>query len=201
MKLVRIAGVALGLLASRSVAVHAQEVDVDEITVDPAAEATVQPPDQPPQALPPAIPAQVPVAPVQQQVQAPPPSGQWVYTQQYGWVYMPYGDQFVSTPAYANAVPQAYLYYPSYGWTWVAAPWVWGWGVRPYFGVYGHARYSWYRPVYRPVYRGPAFRAYGGHVGSFYRPVAPHAGFHPGYGGGHGGGWRGGGGHHGGWHR
>src|ERR1700737_4895159 len=34
------------------------------------------------------------------QPQQPGPSGQWVYTDQYGWVWMPYGAQYVYEPAY-----------------------------------------------------------------------------------------------------
>src|SRR5882672_1790514 len=53
---------------------------------------------QPPNAQPPPPPAAPPA--VQQQVQPAPqaqvaPGGQWVHTQQYGWVWMPYGNQYV----------------------------------------------------------------------------------------------------------
>src|SRR5512137_1597510 len=54
-------------------------------------------------------------------------SGQWVYTSQYGWVWMPHGDAYVNVPATGDA-PNMYVYYPSVGWAWVVAPWVWGWG-------------------------------------------------------------------------
>ena len=68
--------------------------------------------------------------------------GQWVYTQQYGWVWMPYADDFLYFPSYGP--PYAYLYYPLYGWTWVIAPWIYGWGPWPYFGFYGAVHYGWY---------------------------------------------------------
>src|SRR4029079_230546 len=89
-----------------------------------------QPP--PPPAQPPAPPQQQP--PQTYSVQAPaqpgaPAQGQWVYTSQYGWVWMPYGAQYTYEPSYAGAYPSSYVYYPAYGWTWVAAPWVWGFGI------------------------------------------------------------------------
>jgi hypothetical protein len=69
-------------------------------------------------------------------------SGQWVYTGQYGWVWMPYdsADTYVPTN---GAPPEMYVYYPSAGWVWIAAPWVWGLGPRPYF-VFGTTRYVWW---------------------------------------------------------
>jgi hypothetical protein len=69
-------------------------------------------------------------------------SGQWVYTGQYGWVWMPYdsADTYVPTN---GAPPEMYVYYPSAGWVWIAAPWVWGLGPRPYF-VFSTARYVWW---------------------------------------------------------
>jgi hypothetical protein len=50
---------------------------------------------------------------------------------------MPYGDQYTYEGTAYDASPYAYVYYPSYGWTWLAAPWIWGWGAYPYFGVHG----------------------------------------------------------------
>jgi hypothetical protein len=74
---------------------------------------------------------------------APPVAGQWVYTDQYGWVWMPYGAQYTYLPP-GGAAPDMFVYYPAYGWRWVVAPWVWGLGPRPYFGVYGVVRFPWY---------------------------------------------------------
>src|SRR4051812_25628130 len=62
-------------------------------------------PSDAPAQLPPAPPEQLPPPPEQQVQQAAPQAapqafqqgpatGQWVYTQQYGWVWMPYGDQY-----------------------------------------------------------------------------------------------------------
>ena len=89
--------------------------------------------------MPPPAVAQVapPVAPSA----AAPWAGQWVYTSQYGWVWMPYGSGY--TVATAGDEPEMYLYAPAFGWRWVVAPWVWGLGPRPYFGVFGWARFGW----------------------------------------------------------
>src|ERR1700759_269437 len=122
-----------------------------EVGAPSAEAANVQPPSGAPDQLPPAPPEPLP-APPPQQVQQPAPqaaeqapaTGQWVYTQQYGWVWMPYGDQYTYAPTQEGAYPQEYVYYPSYGWTWVAAPWVFGWGASPYWGIYGTAHFGWY---------------------------------------------------------
>jgi hypothetical protein len=131
----------------------------------------------------------------QQQAAPPPPagtpaqttrSGQWVYTSQYGWVWMPYGNQYVDEGVYGDANPYAYVYSVGWGWSWVAAPWLWGWGPYPFFGVYGPAYFGWYRGLYahgwgwggyRPFVRGgtvwrggPVVRGGGrlvGHPGGF----------------------------------
>jgi hypothetical protein len=71
-------------------------------------------------------------------------SGQWVYTQQYGWVWMPYGDDYSYVPPGGEGEPYEYVYYPDYGWTWIVAPWIWGFGPWPYFGVFGPAHFGWY---------------------------------------------------------
>jgi hypothetical protein len=69
--------------------------------------------------------------------------GQWVDTEQYGWVWMPYGSGYTSLPSDGGA-PSMYVYYPSFGWTWVIAPWIWGWGPMPYFGVAGWTHFGWF---------------------------------------------------------
>ncbi len=126
----------------------------------------------------------------EQQVQPSVPSGQWVYTQEYGWTWMPYGQAYTYAPTDGDADPHMYVYAPAFGWRWVVAPWIWGWGPRPYVGVYVGHRYGWYGHGWGPEWRG-------------YRPAPYRYGFvyhgtfagHGGYRGG------GGGGHHGGWHR
>ena len=108
---------------------------VQDTPLPPQAYGPPQPDSAPPQAYP--APAPAPV------VSAPSTPGQWVYTSQYGWVWMPYGAAYTSLPV-ADAYPDMYVYWPSVGWRWVVAPWVWGIGPRPYFGSYGSARYGWY---------------------------------------------------------
>lgn len=123
--------------------------------------------------------APAPVAPPAP-VAAPSAPGQWVYTTQYGWVWMPYGAAYTYLPA-GDAYPDMYVYWPSVGWRWVVAPWVWGVGPRPYFGLYGWARYGWYGHGYgrwygfhgaAPVWAG---RGYGGWA----RPPVAYSAPHP----------------------
>jgi hypothetical protein len=99
------------------------------------------------------------------------PAGQWVYTEQYGWVWMPYGDSYSYVPPDGQGEPYEYVYYPSSGWTWVGAPWIWGYGAWPYFGVYGPGRFGWYshgwwrtpgRWHFNPSFRGGVQAARGG---------------------------------------
>ena len=72
------------------------------------------------------------------------PAGQWVDTQQYGWVWMPYSDSYTYAPPSGYGEPYEYVYYPTVGWTWVVAPWIWGWGPWPTFGFYGPVHFGWY---------------------------------------------------------
>jgi outer membrane lipoprotein SlyB len=137
--------------------------------VQPGAEsgAAVAQPSAPAPAAPPPPPAGTTPAPPQLQSRAQPPSvpdGEWAYTDEYGWVWMPYGAAYTVTPDYENGDPYMYVYYPSGGWTWVEAPWLWGWGPEPRFGVSAGVRYGWHghgwgehwrghRPMgYRPVF-------------------------------------------------
>jgi hypothetical protein len=98
----------------------------------------------PPQAPPPATAIPPPPSPSQVQPQPSAPSGQWVDTQQYGRIWIPYSDDYTYTPPSGYGEPYEYVYYPSYGWTWVVAPWIWGWGPWPVFGVYGAWNFGWY---------------------------------------------------------
>jgi hypothetical protein len=161
-------------------------------------------------------------------IQEPPPAraapaadGQWVDTSQDGWLWMPYGAQYVSEGSSGDEDPYAYVYEPSYGWTWVAAPWVWGWGPYPYFGTLGPGRFGWYRGLVHAGYGwggyrggGPGHAGYarglagGGHRGFGARVGHAHAfagggfrggnGFRGSFGRGYGGGFHAGGGHYGG---
>ncbi len=56
---------------------------------------------------------------------------------------MPYaaGYTFVSAD---GGTAYMYVYYPVYGWRWVFAPWVLGWGPQPLWGALGPARFAWY---------------------------------------------------------
>ena len=96
---------------------------------------------------------------------APTPPGQWVYTDQYGWLWMPYDNAFSYLPP-GGATPNMYVYYPSVGWTWVMAPWLWGYGPMPYFGVYGTTGFGWW----------------GVGLGAWYGYAWPYAGWYGGYG-------------------
>ena len=125
---------------------HAQEV---RVTVD--APAVAAPAAPPPAATivvaPPGAPAAPPVV-----VAAPvTPPGQWVYTRQYGWLYMPYAQNYTFVPA--AGPPSMFVYYPAQGWRWVHAPWVMGVGPVPYWGPHGYVRFAWYA---RPWFARPA---------------------------------------------
>ncbi len=93
-----VSALVLSVLTLGSGLARAQEVGA------PPPETAAQVPSAAPAQLPPAPPEQLPPPPEQQaQQSAPeaapqaaqqaPATGQWVYTQQYGWVWMPYGDQ------------------------------------------------------------------------------------------------------------
>ncbi len=130
------------------------------------ASGQVPPPPGAPPAQPPPGPPQPTSAPPPPptESQGPPsaraPVGQWVYTQQYGWIWMPFDDAYTYVPPGGAGEPLEYVYYPVQGWVWIAAPWVWGIGPWPYFGGPGPVRFAWYshgwwrtpsRWRYRPV--------------------------------------------------
>src|SRR5690242_8526365 len=150
---------------------RAQEYDPGQ-NMQPGDNNMAQPPSAAPTDVPPVPPQQPGVPPEQQQAQAysgqaqvpvqaqPAATGQWVYTQQYGWVWMPYGSQYTYYPTGGGAYPSEYVYYPSYGWTWVVAPWVWGFGISPFFGVYGPSHYAWWGH-FHGHYPGYAYGRYG----------------------------------------
>src|SRR3954452_15051204 len=152
----------------------------------PPSSAPADVPPAPPQQLPPPPQAQVPQQQYQQPVQAAPPvaarapaSGQWVYTSQYGWVWIPYGSQYTYAPTTTGVYPSEYVYYPTYGWTWVTAPWVFGWGIQPFFGGYGPYHYGWYHRAV--AYGGWRGYGYGRVYGAGYRGFG--GGYRPAYGG------------------
>jgi hypothetical protein len=122
-------------------------------------------------------------------VASPAADGQWVYTNQYGWVWMPYGANY--TYVAGPGVAYSYTYYPRFGWRWVSAPWVIGYGPSPFWGRLGPSRFAWYG---HPGFRGYAHGGWSGRP-VFRSPVA-HVAWHGG--GFHGGGFHGGGFHGGG---
>lgn len=114
----------------------------------PTAAPTSQPPPPPPSAPPVGQPMESPAAPPG----APQPSsataGEWVYTTQYGWVWMPYDQQYTHVVE-DSGVAYEFVYYPSFGWRWVVAPWVFGVGPAPHF-AHGPAHFAWYaRPWFK----------------------------------------------------
>jgi hypothetical protein len=115
----------------------------DEDVQPPSPPPTSQPPPPPP---PPAPPTAQPIEPPQANTVPPPgPSdvkGEWVYTAQYGWVWMPYDRQYTHVDV-NSGVAFVFVFYPRFGWRWVLAPWVFGLGPRPYF-VRGPAHFAWY---------------------------------------------------------
>jgi hypothetical protein len=146
----------------------------------PPAEAEAQPPGPPPSTPPPAPVFTNPPAPVAQPIEVPPqaappapaprvPDGQWVFTQQYGWLWMPYDQAYTNVDDNA-ALAYEYVYYPRFGWRWVVAPWVLGFGIAPHWGVLGPVRFAWYA---HPWFRiGTAhLRPHWGHT------VGPHPGW------------------------
>ncbi|MEI9937913.1 MAG: hypothetical protein WDO69_11910 [Pseudomonadota bacterium] len=157
----------------------------------PAAESTV--PAEPP-APPASVAPEAPPAAAVTPAPAPPvPAGQWVYTSQYGWLWMPYGQAYTYVQPDSDAA-YTYAYYPAYGWQWVASPWIFGLGPAPYWGVHGRVGFTWYaHPWFHPAYayhgnayHGGVYRTGAYHGGGYHAPShVSHAGggFH---GGGHG---------------
>jgi hypothetical protein len=107
--------VVCGTLVSLPAMAYPQD-DEGAYSVEPAPGAT--PEAAPPSELPPAPPSETPPA-HQAQEQAPSsvPPGQWVHTQQYGWIWMPYSDGYTYYPPGGYGEPYAYVFYPAYGWS------------------------------------------------------------------------------------
>jgi hypothetical protein len=108
--------------------------------------ATPPPASQPPPPPAPTPPTAQPIEPPASATTAPPPpaqvAGEWVSTTQYGWVWMPYDQQYTHVVE-DSGTAYTYVFYPGFGWRWVLAPWVFGIGPRPYF-VHGPVRFAWY---------------------------------------------------------
>jgi hypothetical protein len=121
-----------------------------------------------------AAPAPVAAAPVSSE-------GQWSYTSQYGWVWLPYAQPYTYV-AGDGGIAYQYAWYPSWGWRWLEAPWVLGWGPRPYWGYGGYNHFAWYsHPWYHAgVYRGGYGYGYrGGYAAGYHGGYS--AGYHGGY--------------------
>jgi hypothetical protein len=165
-------------LASTAFAQQPVPPDYQTMRQPPAPMPQLPPPPEAQQAEPPAYypaaqqarpPAYYP-APAAVTVAAPAPSGQWVYTNQYGWVWMPYGANY--TYVTAHDVAFTYAYYPHFGWRWIAAPWVMGMGPSPRWGHHGPVHFAWYG---HPRFRGFAPR-HGWHGRSGHQAPVIHVG-------------------------
>jgi hypothetical protein len=90
------------------------------------------------------------------------PAGQWVDTSEYAWLWIPYDRQYVYVPDDPQVFPEQYVYYPVYGWRWVIAPWVYGYGTQPNWGPAGVRAFAWYA---HPWFRVGGFWGWGGYRG------------------------------------
>jgi hypothetical protein len=130
--------------------VKAQEV---RVSVSAAPTASAVPVAPPPTRSGPAVVTTVVAPPA---VATAAPEGQWVFTRQYGWVYMPYAQRYTYVPTGGQSA--MYVYRPSAGWRWVAAPWVVGVGPLPYWGPTGYVHFAWYA---RPWFACPVGYRHG----------------------------------------
>lgn len=127
----------------------------------PATTPNLPPPEMMP--YPPADPATTATQTVQVSAPVAVPEGQWTYTTQYGWIWTPYDQGY--TQVYPDSqVAYTFAYYPAAGWRWLSAPWILGFGPRPYWGSMGMGRFAWYA---HPWFRvGAPFRGFrGGYAG------------------------------------
>lgn len=165
------------------------------------------PPGRPPPPAPEQLPpieedgAAEPPAPVAPPAAVEPPAGRWVYTVQYGWAWLPYSDAYTYVPAGGQGQPHEFVFLAAggSGWTWVAAPWIWGLGPWPTLGdrpaSFGWYRHGWWRDPDRwrgrlearrdgpprPAEQGTGAGAEAGERGSPGRPARPPGGrvMHP----------------------
>lgn len=172
-----IAATALGL-GIRALPAHAQDTTLEtsdvpplDADVEPGFDDgrfdSIQPLQQPSTEAPnetPQLPTTIPPPPESQQKQqqnAAPVAvnGQWVFTQQYGWVYAPYEQQYTYVTDDVSTA-WMFMYRPVVGWSWLGAPWVIATGPRPFWGNWGPYRYAYYaNPWFRP--RAPFVHYYG----------------------------------------
>jgi hypothetical protein len=140
-----------GLFATSGALAQDEQTAPNDAPSPPPYESALAPPS-----MPPASAAGVPV----------PSQGQWIYTDRYGWIWVPAGSEATTVAAQ----PYVYLFAPTYGWTWFVSPW----GFGPYrAGPWVHARGALPRVGVGP--RAP-YRYYGGpRVWYGYHGVTPHA--------------------------
>jgi hypothetical protein len=160
---------------------HARAQDSDSPPPPPSAAPTSEPPPPPeelptppePQAGPPG--SEEPSESVE--AQEPIPEGQWVFTNQYGWVFMPYAQTYTYVPA--TGYPFMFAYGPRYGWRWLSAPWIYGVGPHPYWGTRGYAHFAWHaHPWFASgaAHRGYVHAGGGAHRASFGHEHFGHGG-------------------------
>lgn len=104
--------------------------------------------------------------------------GQWVFTDQYGWVWMPYAQGYTYVVPGGN--PYMFVFSLGLGWHWVIAPWIYGFGPRPYWGYYGPRPFFWYRHPWFSVPRYWGGYGYRGHT-YYGGPRFYGHGYSPGY--------------------
>jgi hypothetical protein len=99
---------------------------------------------------------------------APASTGQWVYTAQQGWIWIPYAQSYTYVTA-DGSVAYEYVYYPTFGWRWVPSPWVLGIGPAPFWGGRGYVRFAWYAHPWFGVHRyyGSPAHVRAAHVGGY----------------------------------
>ncbi|HUB05772.1 MAG TPA: hypothetical protein VMB50_02165 [Myxococcales bacterium] len=92
-------------------------------------------------------------APDTDSAEAPPDGvpGDWVYTEDQGWIWAPQGDAYASPPApQPDAQPYVFVFIPLTGYRWIVAPWYFA-GWWPFGYVWAGASYPrgyvypWYR--------------------------------------------------------
>ena len=78
------------------------------------------------------------------------PSGQWVFTQEYGWLWLAHDQRYAHVAANParrfgySEVAYEYAFHPASGWRWVVAPWILRFGAVPYWGALGPEGFAWY---------------------------------------------------------
>jgi hypothetical protein len=139
--------VAVGCLLPGALPAAALASDSAAIAVARVRDAAPPPPDNrpPPDVAPSSSPEPAPQPPA-----AGPLDGQWVYTSQYGWIWMPYDRVYTYVPD-DDGYPAMYVYGQTIGWRWVTAPWIFGWGPAPHWGPRGRVHFVWHmRPWFSP---------------------------------------------------